>query len=181
MTLPELDQKVLWALALGLGFLTVVQTARLFVARERPRWRIAKHRQSGARGEVRARQLLEAHGYTIAAEQVTGRYELRVDGEPHPVLLRADFLVEKAGRSYIAEVKSGADSARVGNSATRRQLLEYRLAFPVDGILLVDAFAGRIVEIELPGPEPEASTSPCVLWLVALAALAGAALWMLFS
>ncbi len=181
MTLPELDQRALWALALGLGLLTVVQTARLFVARGRPRWRIAKHRQSGARGEVRAKKLLEEHGYTITAEQVTGRYELRVDGEPHPVLLRADFLVERSGRSYIAEVKSGADSARVGNSATRRQLLEYRLAFPVDGILLVDAFAGRIVEIELPNEGLAEEAGPSLYWLVALAAAAGGALWLLLS
>jgi hypothetical protein len=177
MTWPPRDT-LLQAAALALLILTLVQSARLFVARGLPRWRIARHRRTGARGEVRARKLLEAQGYTIEAEQVTRRYELRVDGLPHPVPLRADYLVRRAGRAFIAEVKSGAESARIGNAATRRQLIEYRLAFDVDGILLVDAYAGRIVEVELPKTQPPPPTKTALVVCVLLT-LAGLALWWL--
>ena len=177
MNLPDFLPSAPWSVAVALLALSLLQTARLVIAQQKPRWRIAKHRKSGARGEKRARRLLEAQGYTIEAEQVTRRYELRVDGLPHPVPLRADYLVSRAGRAFIAEVKSGAESARIGNAATRRQLIEYRLAFDVDGILLVDAYAGRIVEVELPRAKPAPPTRTALVVCLLLAA--GAALWWL--
>jgi hypothetical protein len=177
MTWPP-HETLLQAAALALLVLSLLQSARLFVAKRLPRWRIARHRKTGARGEARARKLLEAEGYAIEAEQVTRRYELRVDGLPHPVPLRADYLVRRDGRAFIAEVKSGAESARIGNAATRRQLIEYRLAFDVDGILLVDAYAGRIVEVELPRVRSAPQTrSTLFVWV--LFALAGAVVWWL--
>ncbi len=173
---------ILEALVLVLVVLVAVQSARLFIAKARPRWRIERHRRAGARGEAWARRFLTSQGYAVEAEQVTTRYELRVNGVPQSVPLRADYLVRRAGRLFVAEVKAGADAARIGNSATRRQLLEYRLAFDVDGVLLVDAHGKQIIEVELPAPRARSTASSSPLpWLFAAALLAALVWWRLVS
>jgi hypothetical protein len=100
------------------------------------------------------------------------------DGAPHAVELRADYLVARDGREYIAEVKTGEAADSLSNSATRRQLLEYQLAFAVDGILLVCPERGRIHAIEFPGL-PASDASPrrpgqALLWFCTGVAMAGA-------
>lgn len=46
-------------------------------------------------------------------------------------------------------MKTGKLAPRLDHAATRRQLLEYRVAFGVDGVLLVDAEAERVTVVEL--------------------------------
>ena len=106
--------------------------------------------QRAADGEERARQLLEAEGFSVIDSQVDGQLDLRVDQASHRVDLRADPLVKRRGRRYVAEVKTGQTAPDPTHTATRRQLLEYRLAFRVDGILLVDMEAVRIYRIQFP-------------------------------
>jgi len=101
--------------------------------------RANRHRQRRARsGEDRAEALLRARGYRILDRQVTARWTLFVDGEPHEVSCRADLLVTRRAQRFIAEVKTGDLAPDPTFPATRRQLLEYQRAFPVDGVLLVD-------------------------------------------
>ena len=80
-------------------------------------------------------------------------YDVFVDDEAHSVTIRADYVVFKDGARYVAEVKTGRTATRIDSAATRRQLLEYRHAFDVDGVLLVDADSGTIHSI---GFEPRA-------------------------
>jgi hypothetical protein len=93
---------------------------------------------------------LRAHGYDVTGEQIDGGYTLVIDGQRHWVQLRADFLVVRGKYTYIAEVKSGRLAPRLQTSATRRQLLEYLLAYEVDGVLLVDPEKRRIHEVVFP-------------------------------
>ena len=67
---------------------------------------------------------------------------------------RADLLVERDGRLYVADVKSGALATDPTLPATRRQLLEYLLAYEVDGALLVDMEARQIREVVFPALTP---------------------------
>ncbi len=137
------------ALIALLGLLAL-QTLRLFLLRRRARVRLAGHVALGARGEERARKLLRAAGYRIRGEQARGGYVLEIDGEPRKIHLRADFLVERSGRMYVAEVKSGEENSTISGRATRRQLLEYSIAFAVDGVLLVGVRDGTIAEVRFP-------------------------------
>jgi len=114
------------------------------------RRRFARARARGAEGEVKAAVILQRLGFTILGRQVGGRYGLGVDGEQIEVGLRADYVVEAQGRRFVAEVKTGTFAPRLETAATRRQLLEYRVAFDVDGVLLVDADAGRVRLVEFP-------------------------------
>lgn len=138
--------------ALLLGFLAVllVQTLRLWLVKSAPGFRVGRHRRLGADGERRARTLLKKAGYRVCDEQQGGSYSLLIDGREIAIHLRSDYLVEKSGRRFVAEVKSGAFSVKVTSRATRRQLLEYLLAFDVDGVLLVDMQAHQIHEIAFP-------------------------------
>ncbi|HVY49066.1 MAG TPA: hypothetical protein VHB21_24420, partial [Minicystis sp.] len=114
-----------------------------------------------------------ARGYRVLGRQVRRRYGVRVDGAEHAVDLRADYVVEHEGARFVAEVKTGRLAPRLDTPATRRQLLEYRVAFEVDGVLLVDAEAGRVHAVEFP-LEARAGRRRGVGALVALAAVLGA-------
>jgi hypothetical protein len=101
------------------------------------------------RAEVDAESLLRGLGYAVEDRQVTGTFDLSVDGRPVPVRCRADLLVRRRRRRFVAEVKTGTP-ADPTHPDTRRQLLEYRLVFPVDGVLLVDVARGAVMEVAFP-------------------------------
>lgn len=100
------------------------------------------------RGEDGAADVLAAAGFTILDHQVTAEWSYWLDDAEVVVRCRADLLVEGDSGRYVAEVKTGARAIDPTNPATRRQLLEYRLAFPVDGVLLVDMEERRVVAVD---------------------------------
>jgi len=111
-------------------------------------WRRRVHARSRAsrayEGEASAARWLSELGYEILGAQIVAQYVIWVDREAFTIGLRADYLVQKRGARFVAEVKTGKWAPRIETAATRRQLLEYRLAFDVDGVLLVDAEAKRV-------------------------------------
>jgi hypothetical protein len=108
-------------------------------------------------GELDAFALFDRAGYEVLDRQVRGSWTVLADGEHVTFGLRADYLVARKGRRYIAEVKTGRLAPRLSHGPTRRQLLEYSAAFDVHGVILVDADAETLthVEIDLPGPRAE--------------------------
>jgi len=110
---------------------------------------VQRAERAGA-GEVAAESLLESIGYTILERQVRCLWWICVDGEEEEVELRADLLVEREGARFIAEVKTGERAPDPAFPPTRRQLLEYRLAFDPYGVLLVDVEAGEVFEVDFP-------------------------------
>ncbi len=71
---------------------------------------------------------------------------LYVDGGRMDFDIRPDYLVERDGAQYLAEVKTG-NAANVGNRSTRRQLLEYARLGSTDTIVLVDATTSTVSKI----------------------------------
>lgn len=133
----------------------------LVVARWLRRWRgSARARRRAARaiaGEDGAAELLQRAGYRIVARQATARWAPLLDGEPYETEVRADYLVEADGERLVAEVKTGDEAPRLATAATRRQLLEYLVAFDADGVLLVcpeHGSRGVIHRVEFPGVGP---------------------------
>ena len=114
-------------------------------ARSRQRNRVATS------AERRAVRLLEAAGFTVIAEQPATRWPVDVDGTPLSVEIKADLLVRGPdGGLAVAEVKSGSIAPDLRHGATRRQLLEYALAFGVPEVLLVDMTGERIQVVTFP-------------------------------
>lgn len=158
-----------------LALLALVQTLRLWRLRSEPARRIARHRRRGAAGEQSALEQLRAEGYRILAKHPRGRWTVWVDGRPVEVELCPDFHVEKGGRRYVADAKTGK-SATIEHAGTRRQLLEYREAFDVDGVLLVGPKGVQRIELGKRDPHRQRRS-----WgVVALATLVAAVAWWFF-
>jgi hypothetical protein len=142
--------RVLWiVLAACASLAAIVQTARLTWTQLVRSWTARTRARRATAGELLAETLVARAGYEVVGRQVAGGWTVHADGEPMDVALRADLLVSRGGRIYVAEVKTGRVAPRLDCAATRRQLLEYRVAFGVDGVLLVDAEAKRVVSVEL--------------------------------
>jgi hypothetical protein len=176
--MPPLD-RLGWAAAALLGLLLLVQTIRLAWLRGVPRRRLQRARGRGLKGERRAMAVLERNGYRIDAVQPAIAWNILCDDEPYSVELRADLLVSRDGQSFIAEVKTG-ECAQLDSAATRRQLLEYSIAYAVDGVLLVDMHDERVQQIRFPHAMPEKRSSGRLL-LAATILLALAGLWVRLS
>ena len=116
----------------------------------RGRRRAVKRARRASAGELAAEELLEAEGYTVLDRQVRCVWWMEVDGEEEEVELRADLLVERDGERFIAEVKTGVQAPDPTFPPTRRQLLEYRLAFDPHRVLLVDIEGSEIMEVTFP-------------------------------
>jgi hypothetical protein len=123
------------------------------------RTRVARHNRARQRrataAEAEAEALLGRLGWEVTERQVTQRWFLEIDGEPTEVWCRADLLVVARqvpgvprGALFVADVKTGELAPKPSHPSTRRQLLEYRLAFEADGVLLVDMAAGSVHHID---------------------------------
>ncbi|MCH2109841.1 MAG: hypothetical protein MK135_10955 [Polyangiaceae bacterium] len=156
MTMPTLDADALFnfeplfVACLLLVLALFVQTIRLWWKRGEGARRMNRNRKHGQIGERHAEKLLGHHGFQILKRQVQTSYEYEIDGRPQLARLAADFLVFDGNSRFIAEVKSGDHNASPRARATRRQLLEYQLAFDVDGVLLVDMNQKKIHIVSFP-------------------------------
>lgn len=103
-----------------------------------------------------------------------------VDGRPNIGYVQADFIVEKNGKKYVAEVKAGELVSDPNEPSTRRQLLEYKFAYKPMGILLVNMLDKTIhrIDFELPSNSDDkifrliltalvVIIVACVLWVFA--------------
>lgn len=173
---------LLWA-AIVLLLLCVGLLARQWwqdtMASRRSKKRLAR----AIKGEIEGEAYMRTLGYRVVAVQPEYVWDLTVDGKPARVVLRPDLIVEKDGRRYVADVKTGRYAPDPLSSSTRRQLLEYYLALKVDGVLVVDIESRRIRHLEFPISVPRGKARPKAaaaeeggdpIWLfVALAAGAG--------
>jgi hypothetical protein len=160
------------ALAVAVGVVLVLVLRQAFYAWLRRR-RIVDRMARARKGESRARELLESRGYSVIGAQFGCSYTLSIDGEALTIPLRADYLVARDGLRYVAEVKTGAYAPDLRTPATRRQLLEYRIAFDVDGVVLVDAEQHLVRVVRFPFPDqPRAERRSPFGWIAFTVAMA---------
>ena len=146
----SIPPEVLALVAVVAVAIAAVQALVLAWGRWRRRRRMSLRMERAVAGEERAAGLLERHGFAVLGAQAVIDHPVRIDGRVVMIALRADYLAEKDGLRYVVEVKTGALAPRIETSATRRQMLEYRIAFDVDGVLLVDAESGLVHEVTFP-------------------------------
>ncbi len=113
---------------------------------------LAQRARRAVQAEHDAEGFLRRRGYRIMSTQCERSWRVYLNGEPHEVSMRADMLVSRGGKRYVAEVKSGHMAPSITTAATRRQLLEYSLAYPVDGVLLVDMHEEVLYEVAFERP-----------------------------
>jgi len=123
-------------------------------------WRARRRAGRAVAGEDQAADMLRRAGFRIVARQARTWWAPIVDGEPHETEVRADYLVEAAdGEFLVAEVKTGEEAPQLSTAATRRQLLEYHVAFEADGVLLVCPERGAIHRVDFPPNRSERSAT----------------------
>lgn len=139
---------LLLVVAASLALLVVGLGIALVMARREP-GRASQRRNAVAQaGEGAAEALLEAEGYTVLDRQVPVQGRMRLDGEEATFSVRLDLEVERSGRLYVAEVKTGTLAPDPTLAATRRQLREYAALLPDHGLLLVDMESETITEVD---------------------------------
>jgi hypothetical protein len=177
MDLSAVPRELLFAALALVTTLAVIQGLAVALRRAARRRRIHARIARAGLGETRAAGWLADLGYEVLGAQVSAEYPVRVDDATYTAHVRADYLVQRAGLRYVVEVKTGGVAPRIETSATRRQLLEYRLAFAVDGVLLVDAEQARVRLVEFPSPAGTRGSRAGPSWELLLVGVAiGAAL-----
>lgn len=137
---------VLLVAATAAAILLLLALLRRLAARGRSRAARTRARVA-LDGESRAELLLAAAGFTVLGRQVAHLWHIAVDDELHEAALRCDFVVARGGERWVAEVKTGELAPRLSTAATRRQLLEYQVAYGAAGVALVDATTGVVHEV----------------------------------
>ena len=144
-------QSALTVLAVLLLAMLVVALLWSVLQTRARRRRTRRAADRGRAAELAAPAALERRGYRVVRRHPEGRLDWRLDGEPQTAEIEADLLVVRDGRRYVVEVKTGRGT-RPTRRDTRRQLMEYALAYEMDGVLLLDADADRLYEVEFPRP-----------------------------
>jgi len=140
---------LLTALVLGmlLGGFILVKLMRMMEVRRGRRFR-----RRGKRAERMAAKLLKKNGFSVIEKEPHIRSDLLIDGELESFDITPDFLVEKAGQSFVVEVKSHGEWSLINQAGVRRQLVEYVYATGLPCILLT-TMDNSMLEIQFP---PEA-------------------------
>ena len=111
---------------------------------KRLRKRFSKSRQA----EKEAEKILRKNGYAIIDAQKSKPLLITIGDKIHRYLVRIDYLVRKRGKVFVVEVKSGEKIPYITNRETRRQMLEYYLAYQPCGILLLNMKNKFISEVK---------------------------------
>ena len=130
--------------------------------------RTQKSLKRGYTKEKEAAKFLKRKGYSILEHSKTYSYTLKFDGKSKLVYVEIDYLVKKNGKTYIVEVKSGNQAPNISNRSTRRQILEYSLFIPNDGILLLDMEKEVINEVVFPVRTKTSNNYKLILILVSI-------------
>lgn len=109
----------------------------------RQRRRMRRATEHGLKMEAEAARTLRDLGFEVIDYQFEYTHRYRIDNRDFDVRLRPDYIVARGGRTYVVDVKTGAQ-ARIGSSETRRQLLEYYTTFECDGVLMLDMDRRRL-------------------------------------
>ena len=105
------------------------------------------YKRKGKKAEQKAIKLLKKNGYKIESFQTTAKGKLLQDDKTLTFLIRADLIVSKDKKKFIAEVKSGK-AASIEEINTRRQLFEYSKVFNNKNLILIDTEKNKIKKIE---------------------------------
>lgn len=100
--------------------------------------------------EKRALHFLEEQGFRCVETQVEKEAFFYLDGRKVPFRVRVDYLLERGGKRYVAEVKTGKQVETPEHPSVRRQLLEYALLFAPYSVLFVDGERKSVHEVSFP-------------------------------
>lgn len=147
LIITMVDELLLFVVGLLLGAWAI----KFFLQQKKTR-SLKKISERAKIGESEAVKLLQKEGYRILEEQSRMPVEMYIGKERYESYIKADFIVEKNHKRYLAEVKTGKQAnPRLPN--VRRQLFEYQNLFETDGILFIDMNKYDIIEVSFSVPK----------------------------
>ena len=150
MSLPEWSTLSIFLL-IGTALVWVVSRIMRLTRQGQIALAVAKksreHARRGHVAEREAQQVLESMGFKVLDKQVETEIGWWSDQDWYETTITADYLVKRNGHTAIVEVKTGKES-KATHRHTRRQLLEYRIAFSVDHIYLFDGERQQLSQID---------------------------------
>lgn len=137
---------LIFALFISGGIICLVLFVKIgnWLRAKRLRKRFSKSRQA----EKEAEKILKKNGYTVIDAQKSKPLLITIGDKIHRYLVRIDYLARKRGKVFVVEVKSGEKIPYITNRETRRQMLEYYLAYQPCGILLLNMKNKSISEVK---------------------------------
>ena len=114
------------------------------------RWGRRQRLAHASAEERAAERLLERAGYQVLGRQVAQPWRVVVDAQAITIQLRVDYVVARGGVVFVADAKTGELASSIRHPATRRQLLEYLIAYDAGGALLVNMETRAIQEVRFP-------------------------------
>ncbi|NLZ53929.1 MAG: hypothetical protein GX892_12445 [Thermoanaerobacteraceae bacterium] len=115
-----------------------------YLRKRKLRMRVNKAKKS----EQQALRFMENNGFEILDLQKRCVYTLLIDNKPHKIAVKADMIVKKGNKIYVAEVKSGDKVTSPKYTDTRRQMLEYFMVYRPNGLILVDMEKQKLRTVE---------------------------------
>ncbi|MFA4967675.1 MAG: hypothetical protein WC624_05600 [Candidatus Margulisiibacteriota bacterium] len=109
---------------------------------------------SSAYSETEVEKILQNNGYKIIAKQDKATIITYIDGKAHLGFVVADYIVEKNGKRYAVEIKSG-EGGDATDPQVRRKLLEYEYAHRPDGLLILTTNTSEIHQVSFELPKKE--------------------------
>lgn len=131
----------------GVLFLFILLLARIVFVNWLKKRRGLKKMKVGKKMETKAKKVISQAGFKKIRYQENFFYGLKVNDEEVKIACIPDFVAEKNGDKCVIEVKWGASAPKIGNAATRRQLLEYHHAIQPDRLFLLDMNDRSLKEI----------------------------------
>ncbi|MBA7634927.1 hypothetical protein ES703_42526 [subsurface metagenome] len=137
---------LIFILFIGGGIICLILYIKIgnWLRAKRLRKRFSKSRHA----EKEAEKILKKNGYAIIDTQKSKPLLITIGDKIHRYLVRIDYLARKRGKVYVVEVKSGEKIPYITNRETRRQMLEYYLAYQPSGILLLNMKNKSISEVK---------------------------------
>ena len=105
MDIRELDSTTLMWLAAALAVLFLLLGLKL--SQWWASWQSRGRNRVARAGEIDAERMLARAGFRVVARQQPARWTMSIDGDEVEVAVRADLIVERKGKRYVAEVKTG--------------------------------------------------------------------------
>lgn len=143
-------------ISVGVGLLIAIVYLTHYWWHEEGNKRTARKRmERGKAKEIEAADLLRKWGYKIVSQQEEYSHEFIVGGMLTTALIKVDYIVRRRRKTYVVEVKTGDKATGMNHAPTRRQILEYSLIVPCDGVFLLDMEAEIMSQIIFPEIEKE--------------------------
>ncbi|MCK5824429.1 MAG: hypothetical protein KAG96_03385 [Ichthyobacteriaceae bacterium] len=134
----EISHQQTMYLLMAIVFVLLIALLRYKLIAYNKKRKQRKRFERGNELEIKARGFLESKGYKIISEQEIHYHKYSVNGKEYKSKLILDYVVEKSGKKYIVEVKSGQSAVSLHDKNSRRQLLEYDFVIENDGVFLLD-------------------------------------------